>query len=720
MTICLMTAPTATEYGNLEDIRAQPVQQIASEPALGILTLAAVLRQRGESPGYVDLNRAYFDYAESDAFPGADFAEIVAHRIAACGTDIYGFGSLCSSYPTTIRIAKALKLLRPKATILIGGPQASVVDTQTLAAFPFVDLILRGECERSLPLLLDELAGERRLDRVPGLTYRAGSQVQRNPLPPVIEDLDALPTPAYDLSGELRGAARASLELGRGCPFSCTFCSTNDFFRRRFRLRSPLRVLRDMRALAAEYSLSHFVLTHDMFTVDRRRVVEFCEVMIASGEKFTWGCSARTDCIDEDLLTVMQKAGCRNVFLGIEVGSERMQKIIDKGLNLRRARELVDFAERIGVGTIVSMITGFPEETWEDVRQSVIFFMHSLKCAQSTPQLNVLAPLAETPLYTRYKDQLTLEELCSDMSSQSRTLNQLDVALIREHTEIFPNFYLIPTPHLDRSAHLEMVEFFSVGVVRFRWLLSAIDQATSNMLDFFFEWREFRLQVRPGLVGTQLRNYYRIREFHGDFVSFVAVHEVSGNEAVNAFLELETAMLRRAMQPNVPRPAGEVLLAGSELWSTDVPLVMPQARVVELNCNIQLVVEGVKRRSEPIWLRGPHFYVTRRTTSGVNQLCSISHWVAAVLCACDGRRTIATILRCLRTQIPEVNNEVRDYVYLRLLREIQALGYIEIYRDSDAKSFAKNQSAKNQGVRRRRVQKDPDNQLGLRSASAER
>jgi radical SAM superfamily enzyme YgiQ (UPF0313 family) len=67
-----------------------------------------------------------------------------------------------------------------------------------------------------------------------------------------------------------------------------------------------------------------------MFTVDRRRVVVFCEAMIASGEKFTWSCSARTDCVDEPLLELMAHAGCHGLFFGIEAGSVRMQTIIDK------------------------------------------------------------------------------------------------------------------------------------------------------------------------------------------------------------------------------------------------------------------------------------------------------------------------------------------------------------------------------------------------------
>ena len=317
MDICLITAPTVAEFGDLAEITSESVVQAASEPQLGILGLAAVLEERGDAPRIADLNRTYLGYSQSVGRSQlSEFTEFAAQAIAANNTSLYGFSSICSSYPLTIRIAKTLKALRPESTILLGGPQASVVDMQTLAAFPFVDLVLRGEAEHTLPQLMNQLEGERRLDQVPGLTYRLDSRPHRNANASVIEDLDALPSPAYHLTGELHGADRASLELGRGCPFACTFCSTNDFFRRNFRLRSPERVLRDMRLIAAEYSIRDFELVHDMFTVDYRRVAAFCEAMIASGDQFTWSCSARTDRINEELLDLMARAGCRGIFFG--------------------------------------------------------------------------------------------------------------------------------------------------------------------------------------------------------------------------------------------------------------------------------------------------------------------------------------------------------------------------------------------------------------------
>src|SRR5271166_1575357 len=350
MNVCLVTAPVATEFKERDEIDSCLSEPAVSGPQLGILTLAAVLEARNVSVRIVDLDQAYLAY----------LASCDRERSFA---DVYGLSSLCGSYPLTIRIALAVKAARPESQILLGGPQATVVDRETLAAFPFIDLILRGEAETTLPVLLAELAGDRQLQRVPSLTYRIQSEPHRNPSAPIIEDLDTLPAPAYHLAGGLHGVPRASLELGRGCPFACTFCSTNDFFRRKFRLRSPGRVIRDMREIANRYGIREFELVHDMFTVDRRRVVSFCEAMLASGDGFQWACSARTDCVDDELLDLMARAGCNGIFYGVEAGSPRMQTVIDKHLDMEQVRQVIAATEHFDMNSTVSLITGFPEET---------------------------------------------------------------------------------------------------------------------------------------------------------------------------------------------------------------------------------------------------------------------------------------------------------------------------------------------------------------------
>lgn len=677
MSVCLITAPTATDFWGSDELDSEAVRSGASDPQLGILNLAAVLESHGETPLIVDLNALYLDFADNSRLPDADgFAERAAAAILANNADIYGFSSICSSFPLTIRIAKALKELQPHARVLLGGPQASVVDVPTLQAFPFVDFILRGEAEHTLPLLLNHLGGSHALDHVSGLTYREDSAIRRNPNAPVIEDLDALPSPAYHLTRYLETATTADLELGRGCPFACTFCSTNDFFRRNFRLRSPQRVLQDMRAIAARYGVRDFQLTHDMFTVDKRRVAAFCEAMIASEEHFTWSCSARTDCVDEPLLELMAHAGCRGIFFGIETGSQRMQKVIDKHLDLNRAEEIIDITEKLGIGTTVALITGFPEETWDDVRQTMSIYMHSARHANSDPQLNLLAPLAGTPVHSQHRDHLVLEELCSDMSHQGRTQNAADLDLIRNHPDIFPNFYLLPVPNLDRSTIFELHELTSATTERFRWLLCAIHQNATHIFDFFLEWREHRLIIRPVLQATEIRQYYRTRDFRADFISFTRARFGDAHPFIATLLEYEDAISCQRSSTSILR---ENFLPTDSVWSLDhIPVLSETTRVVALPYDIQHVVNSLKAQANAAPQPGTYFYATRKVTKEKCRLVQISDWLAYLLHACDGTRTLSGVVAQLSFDIPEVEEAVREYAFLMLLKGAEAQGFIRI------------------------------------------
>jgi radical SAM superfamily enzyme YgiQ (UPF0313 family) len=681
MPACLITAPTVSEFAGPAELRSESVQNSAKDPQLGILSLAAVLEERGESVSIVDLNRTYIDYIASvSAYTSQDFVETTASAIAANDCEVYGFSTICSSYPLTLRIAKATKTIRPRSTILLGGPQASVVDVRTLATFPFVDLVLRGEAEHTLPLLLDQLRGEARFDQVPGLTYRSGVQPQRNCNAALISDLDTIPFPAYHLSHYLQGATRASLELGRGCPFSCTFCSTNDFFRRKFRLRSPERVLRDMRVAAATYSIRNFELVHDMFTVDRRSVKAFCEAMIASEDGFTWSCSARTDCIDEHLLELMARAGCKGIFYGVEVGSDKMQRVIDKHLNTQRARQIIEFTERLGIASTVSLISGFPEETWDDVRQSMSLFMHSARCPKSHPQLNLLAPLAETPLLTKHRNELILEELCSSVSHQAYIQDRADVEMIVAHPEIFPNFYVIPTPHLEQECLFELREFALMGLARARWLLVAIDQNTSGILDFFMSWREYRVRSRPVPRASDLRQYYRSDDFREDFWLFVRTQKIAEVATVKALLRYEETLRYELSADNRAIPQGDLLSPEAALRREDIPVRRNGITVFELGCDIQRIVDALKLQKKPVRWRGRHFYVTRPLSSTSTQIESVSNWMADLLRHCDGKHTVEDIVRQMFAHLCEVEKSLREYVCMRLLQGARKQQFVEVYR----------------------------------------
>ena len=530
MKVCLVGAPTAHEFDDRAMGEADALQAIAEHAPLGVLSLAAVLEERGLHPEVVDLNRLYYDFRRNNESNESDFSRFATSYFREREFDFVGFGSVCSSYPVTLRIACEVKRQQPASIVAFGGPQASAVDVATLEAYAPIDLVVRGEAEQTLPQLLDALAQGRLPDNVPGITFRRDGKIVRNPDAEGITDLDTLPFPAFHLLPDMGTCRFMPLELGRGCPFACTFCSTNDFFRRRFRLKSPARMLEEMRRVKATYGIDTFELVHDMFTVDRKRVAAFCEALLASSDRFYWGCSARTDCIDEELIELMASAGCRGVFLGIETGSARMQKIIDKRLDLKDSAARVRSCSKSKIKTAVSLIVGFPEETKDDLRSTVGFFTDSLRCDHADPQLVILAPLAGTPIHQQHKKDLFLEDSDSDMSYRGWDQGPEEKKMIAEHPDIFPNFYSVPTPFLDHEFLKELRDFLLNGIKTARRLLLELRLAGADMLYVFEEWRAWRQSTKTGFARDDLAAYYASDSFPQDLMEFVKIQYLSENK----------------------------------------------------------------------------------------------------------------------------------------------------------------------------------------------
>lgn len=112
MKVALITAATVTEFSDADEINSQSVRSAASEPQLGVLSIAAVLSARGDTVHLVDLNRIYLEYVGNDnRSPINGFARVAAQVIVTSHADLYGFGSICSSYPLTVRIARAVRAM---------------------------------------------------------------------------------------------------------------------------------------------------------------------------------------------------------------------------------------------------------------------------------------------------------------------------------------------------------------------------------------------------------------------------------------------------------------------------------------------------------------------------------------------------------------------------------------------------------------------------------
>src|SRR6476661_6979252 len=206
MKVCLISAPTANQFDHRAVAEADAARIMGELAPVGILSLAAVLEAKGLQPEVVDLNRVYYEWLRDSNRNKTDFCSFAGDYFASRDFDFFGFSTVCSSYPLTLRIAAEVKRVHPKSAVVLGGPQASVVDIATMRAYPFIDLVVRGEAEQTLPDLVEALAGKRPLAAVPGITFRRDEdgEIVRNPAAPLVADLDALPFPAFHLFPDVR------------------------------------------------------------------------------------------------------------------------------------------------------------------------------------------------------------------------------------------------------------------------------------------------------------------------------------------------------------------------------------------------------------------------------------------------------------------------------------------------------------------------------------
>ena len=490
----------------------------------------------------------------------------------------------------------------------------------------------------------------------------------------MVEDLDLLPLPAFDLDAKIRDRGGIHLEAGRGCPFACTFCSTNDFFRRNFRLKSPATMIADISALKRAYGLSYFSLVHDMYTIDRKKVVAFCEAILASGERFTWGCSARTDCVDNDLLDLMAKAGCTGIFFGIETGSQRLQDVIHKKLDLTEAVERIACADRNAIHTTVALIVGFPEETRDDLRDTIHFFIDSLRFDHAEPQCSLLAPLAATPVYEQHKDRLVFDEIFSDLSHQSWRQDPVEAAMIKAHPTVFPNFYAIPTVLLDRRYVKDVMDFVTYLSTWFRWLPVAILQDSGDLLKVFERWQQWRMERRPSAADEDIgwTPYYSHRRFHSEFLEFVRscyVPEMAtARAAVSAIARAECVPARDPRTPIVDRV--------ERLDETSVPYRLDTAIAVDIEVDYEELIDSLRHRKDLSLVSVRDTTIVFDTAGDRMDTWQLPPLSAALLRLCDGQRTVGEIARAFQPIGIEVEGIPVETVCLFGLKQLEDDGFI--------------------------------------------
>lgn len=368
-----------------------------------------------------------------------------------------------------LRIAREVKKRAPHIYTVFGGPQSTATGKITMERMPYVDHVCTGEGENTVVPFFQALLrdGGKGLEAVPGLYHRVDGQVVRNDVEHPLCDLNTLPywddrlyLVDYQAPEPRIGAHDyfMPIDAGRGCPYSCSFCCTSHFWRRTYRLKSPERIVADIRYFRDKFGIRSFFFAHDAFTIDKRLVTKVCDYMIEQKLDIDWMCSARVDCVTEELLRKMKQAGMVRIELGIETGSKRMQKLIHKNLDLDRARGMVKTMLEMGLNVSLFFMYGFPEETTEDLNDTLGMILDMKDLGVQNVNLFFTRFNPATEITEKYMDQLVLDPSV-DILSRGVFGYQEELPVIRENRELFPFLYHLPTQVRDDYQYLRLFPY---------------------------------------------------------------------------------------------------------------------------------------------------------------------------------------------------------------------------------------------------------------------
>ncbi len=329
---------------------------------------------------------------------------------------IFGISCLTINIDRGLKIANLIKTHYPDAKIIFGGIHPTILPEESLSS-QAVDIVVRGEGEETLLSLYDAIKASKNYSDIPGISFKDGSNLRHNPDRPLVKNLDEISYFPY----ELFDTAKYNLNFmmtSRGCPYDCTFCSQRKISGRVFRFRSTEKVISEIDLLVNKYQQQFISFFDDSFLINKDRVRSLCSLIIKNKyhKKVRFGCQTRADTVDKDILTHLKEAGFTNIGLGIETGSERLMKLINKGETVRDNIEAVKLLRKKGFFISAFFLFGLPGETKKD-RFLTYMLAKSLKL--QNVKFNNIVPYPGTKLLEIAKTEgvLNIEENWKNFNS---------------------------------------------------------------------------------------------------------------------------------------------------------------------------------------------------------------------------------------------------------------------------------------------------------------
>lgn len=340
---------------------------------LGLMTISSYLTSNDEENEILD----YKGVSEKEAF------NKIKEKILKEKPRLIGLTCLVSEVGVVKDICDFVKENSKESIIIIGGPHPTICPQHFVDMAVKFDYLVVGEGEYTFCELVKTIKSDGRIEGIKGIAYKKGGMLHFNKPRELIQNLDELPMPAYDKVDmeyycrpnvwAIRPIYLSSFNLftSRGCPYNCNFCVAHTIFGRRVRYMSPEKVVEHIEDVVKKYKVDALYFADESFTISKQRIYDIFNLLKKKDIKILWGCETRVNLLDEELLRFMKKNGCIQIDFGIESGSEKMLKIMNKQTTLNEIKKIGNICRKIRLRHLANMMVNLPGETLEDIEQSL-------------------------------------------------------------------------------------------------------------------------------------------------------------------------------------------------------------------------------------------------------------------------------------------------------------------------------------------------------------
>jgi radical SAM superfamily enzyme YgiQ (UPF0313 family) len=437
-------------------------------PPLGLAQIGAVLEKAGFEVKLLDAMALKY------TFP------LTLNKVRRMNLDYVVVNTATITFSQDIELIKQIKKMLPNIKCILIGTHVTAMPEATLKENA-VDYIVLGEPDYVIRDLLLVLDREGDISEIKGVGFRKNNKTIITGIADPIENLDELPFPARHLIPKAdyfnplaKRLPYTTMMSSRGCPFRCIYCSSVILYGHKFRPRSAKNVVDEMEEVVRKYGIKEVFFRDETFTFDKGRTIDICKEILRRKLDVSWMTNTRVDCVDDEMLRWMKKAGCHLLKFGVESGSQEVLNNLKKGTTLEGIRKTFKITKRVGISTIAHIMFGSPGETKETIEETIKFVK---EIEPDYASFNITTPYPGTELWEMSKYNLGIKDDFSsydvEQTLENATLNTAfcDMSLEdlnKYYNKAYNSFYFRPRYIIKRllkqMSFNELFRVVSAGV----------------------------------------------------------------------------------------------------------------------------------------------------------------------------------------------------------------------------------------------------------------